>query len=303
MRLGGPIWPGIAVLRGCRHSAILACIVDVVISSIAIFPIKSLDGITISDAKLLPSGALEHDREFALCDDDGRWVNGKRDARLHAIRSEYDLEKFTVKLNAPSQPEWQVFHLVEDQRELEKWFTDLLGIAVHLNRDQTSGFPDDSHAPGPTIISTGTIAAVSSWFSTLDQVEARRRLRANIELSADSAFWEDQLFGPPNQEVSFLLGDVKMLGVKPCKRCVVAARNPITGEETEDFQKAFSAKRLATLPSWVNRARFGPLFYRLAVNTRVPSSETGKCLSVGDRIQTSLASRATTADSVAPTNS
>ena len=260
---------------------------DVVISRIAVYPIKSLDGISVQTAILLPSGALEHDREFALCDGDGRWINGKRDARIHSVRSEYDLASFTVRLNSPMRPDWQTFHLLDDQPQLEKWFSDLLGSPVHLKRDQNSGFPDDSHAPGPTIISSGTIAEVSSWFPTLDFGETQRRLRANIEFSADSAFWEDQLFGAPGQEISFLLGIVQMFGVKPCKRCIVAARNSITGEEIIDFQKEFTAKRVATLPSWVNRARFGPLFYRLAVNTRVGSSEAGKRISVGDRVQLS----------------
>jgi uncharacterized protein YcbX len=258
---------------------------DVVVSRIVVFPIKSLDGIPLQDATFLPSGALQYDREFALCDEAGRWINGRRNPQLHSIRSEYNLERYTVRLKSSSQRDWQTYHLLDDQRELENWFSSFLKIQVFLKRDQYSGFPDDSHAQGPTVISAGTIAEVSRWFDILDDWETRRRFRANIELSADSPFWEDRLFGPPRNEVGFLLGDVEVFGIGPCKRCAVPIRNSITGNETPDFQKIFHAKRNATLPDWSNRARFGPLFYRVAVNTRVNSSEAGKRIRIGDRCQ------------------
>src|SRR5438034_261328 len=102
---------------------------DVVISRIAVYPIKSLDGVVVQAARFLPGGALEHDREFALCDDDGRWINGKRDARIHSIRSEYDLDKFTVTLSSPQVPNQRIFHLLDDQADLENWFSTMLGIS------------------------------------------------------------------------------------------------------------------------------------------------------------------------------
>jgi uncharacterized protein YcbX len=258
---------------------------DVVISRIVVFPIKSLDGISVKDATFLPSGALQYDREFALYDEAGRWINGKRDVRIHSIRSEYDLDARTVRLKSQTRSNWQTYHLVNDQHELENWFSSEFGIPTFLKRDQYSGFPDDCHAQGPTVISSGTIVEVSEWFSISDECETRRRLRANIELSANLPFWEDQLFGPPRHEVEFLLGEVGIFGTGPCKRCIVPVRNSITGDETSDFQKTFNAKRAATLPCWSNRARFGPVFYRLAVNTRVNRSEAGKRIRVGESCQ------------------
>jgi uncharacterized protein YcbX len=40
-------------------------------------------------------------------------------------------------------------------------------------------------------------------------------------------------------------------------------------------------KRAATLPDWAARERFNH-YYRLAVNTRIGVSETGKMISVND---------------------
>ncbi len=260
---------------------------EIVISRIALHPIKSFDGITVNSATLLESGALMHDREFALCDENGRRINGKHNARLNLIRSEYDLERYTIRLRSPSRPNWRTFHLLEDRSQLEAWFTSELGIPVRFERDLFSGFPDDLHAKGPTIISTGTIAELSSWFAISDLNETRRRFRTNIELSVDIPFWEDRLFGQRGRDVVFFLGGVEIFGVGPCKRCVVPTRDSTTGDTTKNFQETFTSKRMSMFPAWASRARFGPLFYRVAINTRANASEAGKRISVGDRFQLS----------------
>jgi uncharacterized protein YcbX len=261
---------------------------DIRVSKIVLYPIKALDGISVQSAAFVPSGALKHDREFALYNEAGRWINGKSEARLNTIRSEYDLANFTVKLTAPTKPASQTLHLLDERPDLERWFSEVLEIPVHLKRDTDSGFPDDTHAKGPTLIGAGTIAEVGSWYSIQDPDETRRRFRANIELAVDTPFWEDQLFGRRDHDVGFTLGEVQFFGVGPCKRCVVPVRDSVTGAVTENFEKTFVAKRLASMPDWVNRARFGPLFYRLAVNTRVNASEVSKCLSVGDALQLTI---------------
>jgi len=49
------------------------------------------------------------------------------------------------------------------------------------------------------------------------------------------------------------------------------------------FQKRFSELRRANLPAWSPKGRFDH-FYRLATNTRVAPSESGKILRVGDSL-------------------
>ncbi len=68
------------------------------VSRLFIHPIKSLDRLSVTEARLLSDGSFAHDREFALFDRDGNFVNGKRQPRVHLIRAEYDLAKFTVTL-------------------------------------------------------------------------------------------------------------------------------------------------------------------------------------------------------------
>jgi uncharacterized protein YcbX len=42
---------------------------------ITIFPVKSLDGVDVEGATVLPSGAVEHDRRWRLVDAQGGVVN------------------------------------------------------------------------------------------------------------------------------------------------------------------------------------------------------------------------------------
>ncbi len=69
-----------------------------VLSRITVYPIKSLPGVDVSECRLLPSGALEWDRRFALFDSDGQVFNAKRSAKLHSLRVSYDLSTGVVQL-------------------------------------------------------------------------------------------------------------------------------------------------------------------------------------------------------------
>jgi uncharacterized protein YcbX len=116
------------------------------------------------------------------------------------------------------------------------------------------------------------LGGVAGWF------------RANLEIAGVPAFWEDQLFAAEaNSLVRFRIGDVLMEGVNPCARCVVPSRDPLTGEMVLGFQRRFAEARRAHLPPWAPAARFDH-DYRLCVNTRVPATETGKTLRVGDSV-------------------
>ncbi|MEM6717641.1 MAG: MOSC N-terminal beta barrel domain-containing protein, partial [Cyanobacteria bacterium P01_C01_bin.147] len=59
------------------------------LTRIDLYPIKSLDGVTVKTGWLLESGALQHDRAFALFDQAGKFVNGKRFVSIHQVRSRF----------------------------------------------------------------------------------------------------------------------------------------------------------------------------------------------------------------------
>ena len=255
------------------------------VSRLFIYPIKSLDRVGIEKIAVLQSGALKRDREFALFDRSGHFVNGKRHQRIHAIRSEFDLETNTVSLRVQGERA-NVFHIDKEREALEAWLGEYFGFPVAVKQNTETGFPDDTVSPGPTIISTATLEAIASWYPELGVEDVRLRFRSNIEISGVPAFWEDRLFTEA-QETVFQIGDVQFMGINPCQRCVVVTRDAKTGEATPNFQKTFVTQRRASLPEWAERSRFNH-FYRLAINTRLPVTEAGKTISIGDQLRICL---------------
>ncbi len=247
------------------------------LARIRLYPVKSLSPQEVSEATVLATGALQHDREMALFDGEGKFINGKRSPLVHGLRAAFDPATGGLCVGG------RQFHLPDDQDAVEAWFSAHFGQTVTLRRDTAGGFPDDKNALGPTVISTATLEEVASWFPGLGVESARVRFRANLEIGGVPPFWEDRLFGAPDTVAPFQIGAVTFHGVNPCQRCVVPPRDPDTGEAIPDFSQKFRERREATLPPWANRDRFDH-FFRLAVNTRVPASEAGKIVRVGEDV-------------------
>jgi uncharacterized protein YcbX len=265
------------------------------LSGIRLHPIKSLDPVSVSEARIGPTGGLELDRAWALYSVDGQWINAKRTAAVHLIRAAYAPDLTSVTLSVPGDrrkiaPITLAFP--GDTERAAEWFSAYSEQAV-IVRYAREGFPDDGLAPGPTIVSTASLEVVCSWFPGMSIDEARQRFRTTLEINADRsavaqeklpAFWEDQLFGPnANYAVRFRIGEVAFEGSNPCARCPVPSRDPHTGADIVGFQKRFSDLRRAHLPPWSPVERFDH-FYRLATNTRVASTESGKLLRLGDNL-------------------
>jgi uncharacterized protein YcbX len=253
------------------------------VSRLFVYPVKSLDWVACDRVTVLKSGALEGDRTWAIIDQDGNFVNGKRNSKVHALRSEFDLVNNTLTLQIQGTEQTIKFNLMESPAALCDWLESYFGFPIELQQNLSMGFPDDTVSPGATIVSTATLEAIASWYPELDTADIRRRFRANIELAGVPAFWEDRLFTTPEQTVKFKVGNVEFMGVNPCQRCIVITRNPQTGEPYPKFQKTFITQRKNTLPNWTERSRFNH-YFRLAVNTRLSPTEAGKVIKIGDQI-------------------
>jgi uncharacterized protein YcbX len=256
-----------------------------VLRRIVIHPIKSLDGVERPSARITPAGSLEHDRAWAIFDAAGDFVNGKRTARVHEIRSAFSEDLREVRLWTAAGENAADFVLAE-RGPIDAWLSEFFGFRVELRSDLASGFPDDMVAPGPTIASEQSLAEVADWFSGLSIENLRRRFRTNLEFDAAEAFAEDRLFGAEGEPRSFRVGEVAFLGLNPCQRCVVPTRDPDSGEQTARFARRFAEFRRESLPDGACRERFDH-FYRFAVNTSVPATEAGRTLRVGDLLDPS----------------
>lgn len=249
------------------------------LTRIHLFPIKSLDGVSVPEVTVLASGALQGDRTYALLDAQGRFIHAKRTAAIHRLRASYSDDLSTVTCAAENLGSAS-FRLPGDLDALADWLGQALQQPVTVKSNAETGFPDDTAASGPTVISTATLATVASWYPGLTTEDMRRRFRSNLEMDGVPPFWEDRLFSASGDPVPFSLGEVGLEGINPCQRCPVPTRDALTGEVMPDFQRIFIAQRRATLPPGVAANRFNH-FYRLAVNT-VIRGQGGKWLRVGD---------------------
>jgi len=265
------------------------------LANIRLHPIKGLDPVSVPQARIGRNGGLHLDRVWVLFTVEGKWINGKNNPEIHRIRAEYDPELSTVALRvedaatigspvrrgASSNAIELAFP--EELERAAAWFSGYFGRTV-LVRHIPEGAPDDGLASGPTIVSSASLQSVCDLFPGMALDQARERFRTTLEIDGVPAFWEDQLFGADeNYAVRFKIGEVAFEGSNPCARCPVPPRNPRTGEELIGFQKKYSDMRRSELPPTSPRERFDH-FYRLATNTRVPSSEEGKVLRVGDAL-------------------
>jgi hypothetical protein len=132
-----------------------------------------------------------------------------------------------------------------------------------------------------------TTLEIDSADTTANAASSQRAAKAASDNGHLPAFWEDQLYGEDERSVvRFRIGDVNFEGSNPCARCPVPARDPQTAADLVGFQKRFTELRRETLPPWAPVARFDH-FYRLAVNTRVAPTETGKRLRIGETLDLS----------------
>lgn len=279
---------------------------------ITLYPLKSLDGVEVAEARLLPSGGLEHDRRWRLVDMEGRVVNAKRTPLCHAIRAEFVLEERLVMLSVdsaavaaaaipgidrlgPLLPE--SFPLVPGRDGPCGWLSEAFGLEVLLEERLDGGFPDDRDAPGPTLISTATLVEVARWFG-FDLAESRRRFRTNLEVGGCDPFWEDTLASPtrphlapslavlpadlpadpyanlpPPEPREFSIGEASFKATNVCRRCVVPSRDSLNGAVTSHFRDAFEARRSRGLRDDVDTSGWNHA-YRLAINTRCLTAGT-----------------------------
>lgn len=242
------------------------------LAGIFLHPVKALSAVEVSEARVLPSGALAHDRRWALVDSAGHFINGKNRATLHQLGPRFEVSSWEIELDG------RVFSLVRQATELSAYFSERLGEPVRMLENVEVGFPDDLASPGPTCVSRASLGEVAEWFG-FSLSETRARFRTNLEVDGVDAFWEDQLYGK-----TFQAGTVRLQAINPCQRCVVPSRHPVTGVVTSGFQKLFAQRRQSSLPAWAANERFNH-YYRFAMNTKIAATEAGKMLRVGDEVR------------------
>ena len=111
------------------------------ISRLTVFPLKSLDPLEQRQVRISDGGVLKWDREYAIYNGptedpydpdtasalgDGAYINGKRTAAIHRLRSSFDPEARMVTLRRQGETEAHTFDL-DNPAKLNEWLSEYFG--------------------------------------------------------------------------------------------------------------------------------------------------------------------------------
>jgi uncharacterized protein YcbX len=217
------------------------------VSSLAIYPVKSLAGIAVSEVSVSSSG-LQADRRWMLVDESGSVITQRQHPLLSrfstkmagdSIEISFGDEHSSIPQQLRSGEQIRVTiwgHLVtaiRGSRQSGDWFSRLLGmpcVPVYLPEDELLPV-DPDYAPdyartafsdGFPILIVGS-ASLSDLNTRLASPIEMSRFRPNLVIDGARPYEESE-WG------LIQAGTVELLGVKPCSRCSVTTVDPSTGQ-------------------------------------------------------------------------
>lgn len=222
--------------------------VKLTLSEIWIYPIKSLGGIRMTSAKVMPKGLL-YDRRWMLIDEAGVFIT----QRIHSTMAFFKLSlsdgQFTIdykgdRIHLPVNAAvssipvkatiWDdTVEVFEVSGDYSQWFSQRLGIKCRLVH-----FPEANQRPVDEKyrIENDQVSLADGYpfliigQSSLDDLNARlerplpmNRFRPTFVFTGGKPFEEDNWR-------NFAIGKSRFAGVKPCSRCVLTTVNQETAE-------------------------------------------------------------------------
>jgi uncharacterized protein YcbX len=209
------------------------------ISELYIYPIKSLAGILVNEARVTLTG-FEHDRRWMLVDENNLFISQREAPEMALMKTAIESNglKITYKGNdlfisflTPTLGCRAAVTIWDDtctaeyvSNEADKWFSTMLGINCRLvyMPDDTRRIADQRYAHENDITSfADAYPFLIIGQASLDDLNSRlpaplpmNRFRPNIVFTGGSPFEEDTM-------ACFTIGDIEFYGVKLCARCVI----------------------------------------------------------------------------------
>src|SRR5690606_15892351 len=239
------------------------------LSEIWTYPVKSLGGVSLSFASLLPKG-LEHDRRWMLVDESGTALTQRTQPRMALFKTalhrdhleiRFDKDVLMVPFEIPGRDEDRAMVWSDEVVVIpmgttyDRWFSDRLGIACRL-----MAFPEDNPRPVESgYVDDEVHVRLQDAFpflvigqSTLDDLNKRldtpvpmNRFRPNLVFTGGAPYEEDNW-----KEVS--IGGLTFTGARPCVRCNLPGVNQDTGILEKE-----PLRTLATYRKTGNKVLFG----------------------------------------------
>jgi uncharacterized protein len=221
------------------------------LSEINIYPVKSLKGISLTEA-IVEDRGLRHDRRWMLVDAENRFMTQREFPVMARISIELDGDGFAAsvdgrRIEIPLHAGTDRYATVKIWKssvrseiypdEVNRWFSDALGIECRL-----VAMPEGSHravdpiyavrrfkdevsfADGYPFMLIGE-ASLADLNSRLENPVPMNRFRPNFVVSGSKPFAEDDWR-------IIRIGSTVFHVVKPCERCVIPTIDQVKGEKT-----------------------------------------------------------------------
>ncbi|WP_428468392.1 MOSC N-terminal beta barrel domain-containing protein [Photobacterium minamisatsumaniensis] len=217
---------------------------QIALSQINVFPIKSIGGISQSQAWVEKQG-ISFDRRFMVASDDGVMITARKYPLLvkvsaailpHGLVLSYpNKTPITLKYSEFQMATTEAivwgdsFDAYSTTEEANSWFSDIIGVSVQLlytgeqsNRVRAKINQNVSFADGYPllIISEGSLQALNE---RSPQQHSMDNFRTNLVVTGNEPFIEDSW-------KRIRIGEVEFEAVKPCSRCILTTVDPITGK-------------------------------------------------------------------------
>lgn len=240
------------------------------ISQLFIYPIKSLGGISLTEAQVSDRGFL-HDRRWMLVDDHYEFMSQRSIPEMALLQVFLEANGLRVQhkhsgeaISIPFVPNGEQYRVqiwsseckaIEVSNEASKWFSDIFKKECKLvyMPDSTKRRVDSRYVSNKEITAfTDDFPYLAIGQSSLDELNSRLpnpipmdRFRPNIVVAGGAPFEEDEW-------ALFLVKDLQFFGSKLCGRCTVT---------TIDQQHAIAGKEplrtLATYRTFNKKVYFG----------------------------------------------
>ncbi len=217
-----------------------------VVKELYIYPIKSLAGIRVENAKAEEMG-FENDRRWMLIDEENQFITQRKYPNLSQFYPKISEDKIEISnqdatheffinesLDEPiSSKVWDdETKVVEVNKATSKWFSEVLGFECKLVKIANIGDRKHSSSKLNTTLNVSLadgypyllIGSESLNFlnGKLEKKITMERFRPNIVITSSIAHEEDSF-------VDFQIGKVKFKNAKPCGRCIMVNNDPKSG--------------------------------------------------------------------------
>lgn len=231
------------------------------ISRLFIYPIKSCQGIEVSQYKLDAFGP-RFDRRWCVVDEQGKFITQRQTPCMALIATR--IENTTLVISAPGMPELIVTYAshatlsesvtiwsdhcqaAPTSSEADQWFSDflqrpcrLVAAPENFYRPVDPSFASNVDRVGFAdgfpllLVSQGALDLLNTKLASPVEIE---RFRPNVVIANSQAHEEDHWQG-------FDVGHIGFRVVKPCARCAIPNIDPSTAKKSVEPMKTLATYR------------------------------------------------------------